>query len=220
MFDGSLATRGPWEALVTFQQLIVLADRFGHVDMTAAVIARRTTIPEDIIQKGIQVLLTPDSESRRDEEQGRRIVPLDPNRNWGWRIVNYQHYHSMRTAEERRVYQREYMRARRANGKDKSRPKKNGALPPAPEQPFIAPAWLDITKWDSWMKIRPAKARTPDAKRAALERLESFRAQGHDANAILANSLANGWRGLFAPDGAAKPAKFDPFNPGPGKAVM
>ena len=127
MFDGSLATRGPWEALVTFQQLLVLSDRFGHVDMTPAVIARRTTIPEAIIEKGLQVLAEPDPESRRDAEQGRRIVLLDPGRPWGWRIVNYTHYRQIRSAEERRDYQREYMRAKRA--KDKPRRKANGKHP-------------------------------------------------------------------------------------------
>ena len=211
MYDGSLATRGPWEALVTFQQLLVLADRFGEVDMTAAVISRRTTIPEDIIKRGLEVLQTPDQESRRAEEQGRRIVPLDPGRSWGWRIVNYQHYHSIRSAEERRDYQRAYMRTRRAAGKDKAR--QNTKSQPA--EPLI-PEWLDGEKWSAWMAIRPARARTPAAKRAALEKLESLRAAGHDANAILADSLANGWHGLFAP---AKPQKLAPSELAPRPAI-
>lgn len=204
MFDGSLATRGPWEALVTFQQMLVLADRYGHVDMTAAVIARRTTIPEHIIVKGLTTLALPDPGSRRDNEEGRRIVLLDPGRSWGWRIVNYAHYHAIRTAEERRDYQREYMRERRAAGKDKARPKGNGAeSTKTPDEPLVAPDWLDLDKWTAWMAIRPARARTTAAKRAALAQLESFRAAGHDANAIIAKSLANGWQGLVAPDGKA-----------------
>ena len=100
------------------------------------------------------------------------------------------------------------------------KPRGNGHDHHDKEPPVLAPDWLDVPKWNAWMEIRPAKARTPAAKRAALEKLEAFRAAGHDANAIIANSLANGWQGLFPPDGAAKPAKFDPFNPGPGKAVM
>ena len=56
MYHGSLATVGPWEALVTFQQFLILSDRLGTVDMTAEVIARITTVPLEIITKGIAVL--------------------------------------------------------------------------------------------------------------------------------------------------------------------
>ena len=31
MFDGTLATKGPWQALITFQQLVILADKHGHI---------------------------------------------------------------------------------------------------------------------------------------------------------------------------------------------
>lgn len=66
--------------------------------------------------------------------------------------------------------------------------------------PFMPPDWVIVEKWNAWVKIRPAKARTPDALAAAIEKLEKFRAAGHDANEIVATSLANGWQGLFAPD--------------------
>lgn len=108
IYDGSLATRGPWEALVTFTQLLVLADKFGQVDMTPDVIARRTTIPLEIINKGLHALQQPDPESRRQEAEGRRIVLLDPSRGWGWQIVNYAHYRQIRSAEERKEYMAKY----------------------------------------------------------------------------------------------------------------
>ncbi len=65
---------------------------------------------------------------------------------------------------------------------------------------FAPPEWIEVEKWKSWVAIRPAKARTPDSLKAAVEKLDGFRAQGHDPNAIIANSLANGWQGLFPPD--------------------
>lgn len=73
------------------------------------------------------------------------------------------------------------------------KPRGNGAA-------FVPPDWIIVSKWEAWVKIRPAKARTTESLSAAIEKLEKFRAQGHDANAIIANSLANGWQGLFAPD--------------------
>jgi len=113
MFDGSLATVGPWEAMVTFQQFLILADRFGDVDMTAEVISRTSTIPLEIIRKGIAVLTQPDPSSRSPEEDGRRLVLIAPHRDWGWKIVNYEHYSKIRSAEERREYKREWMRQKR-----------------------------------------------------------------------------------------------------------
>lgn len=89
MYDGTLATGGPWEALVTFQQLIILADKYGTVDMTPVAIARRTTVPLEIIVKGLEALEKPDPQSRTPDEDGKRIVRLSDSRPWGWRIVNH-----------------------------------------------------------------------------------------------------------------------------------
>jgi hypothetical protein len=115
MYDGTLATRGPWQALVTFQQLIVLSDRDGVVDMTTEAIARRTSIPLEIIETGIAALLHPDPRSRTPTEDGRRIIPLEDHRDWGWQIVNHAKYQAMRSAEERR----EYLRVAQANRREK-----------------------------------------------------------------------------------------------------
>lgn len=114
MYDGTLGTKGPWQALVTFQQLIILADKSGVVDMTPEAISRRTTIPLEIITNGIQTLLEPDAASRSPDEEGRRITRISESRDWGWRIVNYEHYRKIRSEEERREYHRQYMRKRRA----------------------------------------------------------------------------------------------------------
>lgn len=114
MFDGTLATTGPWEALVTFQQLVILADRHGIVDLTPEAISRRTTIPLNIIQKGVAALERPDPESRTPDEGGCRIVRLSDSRPWGWRIVNHAKYRAIRSQEERREYMRQYQRERRA----------------------------------------------------------------------------------------------------------
>lgn len=113
MYDGTLATKGPWEVLVTFQQFIILADRTGIVDMTPEAISRRTTIPLEIIQKGIERLQEPDPDSRSPAEEGRRIALLSPDRAWGWQIVNYSHYRNLRSAEERRQYHQQYYHAKR-----------------------------------------------------------------------------------------------------------
>lgn len=117
MYEGTLASTGPWEALVTFQQLIVLANRHGEVDMTPDAISRRTTIPIEIIDKGLAALSQRDPDSRTPDEEGRRIQLIDPERAWGWRIVNYEKYRKIRSEDERREYQRQFMANKRIRQK-------------------------------------------------------------------------------------------------------
>ncbi len=114
IYDGTLCTNGPWEALVTFQQMLILADQDGSVDMTLPAIARRTTIPKDILERGINALMQADPESRTPTEEGRRLVPLDDGRSWGWRVVNYVKYRKIKREEDRREYHREYWHKRKA----------------------------------------------------------------------------------------------------------
>jgi len=121
MYDGTLGTRGPWQALVTFQQLIILADKTGIVDMTPEAISRRTTIPLEIVEIGLRELEKPDDGSRSPEEEGRRIVHLDAGRPWGWRIVNYEKYRKLRNEDERREYHRQYWREKRSKTQQNSK---------------------------------------------------------------------------------------------------
>ncbi len=114
MYDGSLY--GKWQALVTFQQLIVLADVDGVVDMTPQALAARTSIPLQIIRQGLDDLEQPDPDSRSTQQEGRRIVRLSEHRAWGWRLTNYEHYRQIRSVEDRRQYMREYMRDKRSTG--------------------------------------------------------------------------------------------------------
>jgi hypothetical protein len=75
IYDGTLY--GNWEAIATFQQLIVLANADGIVDMTPQAIAARTSFPLDLIQRGIKFLEAPDPYSRTPGDEGRRIALID-----------------------------------------------------------------------------------------------------------------------------------------------
>ncbi len=115
IYDGTLAE--DWRALITFQQLIVLCDADGIIDMTPQSIARRTGIPIEHIEAGLDILIAPDPSSRSDSEEGKRIIPLNDERSWGWQIVNHKHYRDLRTADDRREYMRNYMRDKRSKQK-------------------------------------------------------------------------------------------------------
>lgn len=101
MFDGTL--RRDWKAAVVFQQMIIFCDPDGVFDMTPEALHHRTGIPLDIIKEGIKALEMPDPESRSPAEEGRRIVRISDERNWGWQIVNHPYYRDLQRAEDKRA---------------------------------------------------------------------------------------------------------------------
>ena len=105
IFDSSIAQ--DYNCRRMFIDLLVLADPTGAVDMTHDAISRRTNVPLEEVQKYITDLCEPDPLSRSQLEQGKRLVPLDKNRDWGWQIVNYMHYRKLRDEEARRSYFRD-----------------------------------------------------------------------------------------------------------------
>lgn len=111
IFDSSIAQ--DYTIRHMFIDLLILADQTGAVDMTPDAIARRTNVPQETVERCISELCQPDVKSRSPLEDGKRLVPLDSHRDWGWRIVNYQHYRKIRDQEARRSYFRDYQRKRR-----------------------------------------------------------------------------------------------------------
>lgn len=111
MYKGTLY--GQWEAIVTFQQMIVLCDADGTVDMTPPAIAAITSIPLDIIQKGIEVLSRDDPYSRTPGRNGRRIELIDEHRPWGWVIVNHHKYKNLQDSDTVRAQTKERVRKHR-----------------------------------------------------------------------------------------------------------
>lgn len=198
IYSGSLATRGPWEALVTFQQMLILADRTGAVDMTAEYIAKESTIPIEVITKGLAELEKPDVDSRRPEEQGKRITRLDPARPWGWQITNYEYYRNLKRAEGRREYDREYKAKKREEARLRAALAEGKA--PSANATFSAPDWIPIEPWRGWIEMRNKSKKTRPTQRAltlAVKKLETLKAEGHDLSAILDQSTMNGWTDLY-----------------------
>ena len=116
IYDGTLY--GHWEAIVTMQQLIVLANADGVVDMTPHAIAARTSIPLQIIMDGLKVLSEPDPYSRTPGDEGRRIVLIDSHRPWGWKLVNHGKYARLRNMEQKREADRTRMAEKRKKNRD------------------------------------------------------------------------------------------------------
>jgi hypothetical protein len=118
IFDSSIAD--DYRVRHVFEDLLKLADMTGAVDMTVEAISRRTNVPFEEVQRGIERLCEPDPNSRSGAQEGRRLVPLDSNRSYGWLIVNYIHYSNLRNEEARRSYFRDAMRKYRQKRKKNS----------------------------------------------------------------------------------------------------
>ena len=121
LFDGSM--RGHADLILVFVNLLCHCDEDGVVDRHWRAIADEVGLPEERVRKTLLALEAPDPESRTRTKEGRRIERIDPARDWGWSVVNYEHYRNLQTAEKRREYMREYMKSRRAK-QAKSRSKK------------------------------------------------------------------------------------------------
>lgn len=126
IFDSSIAN--DCKVRHVFMDLLVLADSDGVVDMTVDAIARRTNAPLDEVQKAIAALCKPDASSRTKEHEGRRMIPLDANRDWGWIIVSYPTYRAMHSEEMRRSYHRQYYHEKRKPERVKEKKARNDEL--------------------------------------------------------------------------------------------
>ena len=119
------------EQTLVFIYLNVLSDAEGAVDMDYESIAAKTRLPVEVIISNIGKLMKPDPKSRSKKCDGARLIPLDPTRPTGWRIVNKTYYRDQgRQKVSRKVYLRKYMqrymRERRAGVKQQQ--SNNGAV--------------------------------------------------------------------------------------------
>lgn len=214
IYDGTLCTNGPWEALVTFQQLLILADQEGGVDMTIPAIARRTTIPREILERGIEALMLPDPESRTPTEEGRRIIPLSNGRSWGWRVVNYEKYRQIKREQDRRDYHREYYHKRKSSAS--TVPQHDSTIPPIAEAKTeaeaeakkekvprkrstapVAPDGVTAQVWADWLAVRKDKKAAVTDTALGIIKAEADKA-GYTMQQALETCCSRGWSGFKA----------------------
>lgn len=211
MYEGTLY--GHWEAIVTLQQMLVLCSAEGVVDITPQAMSARTSIPLEIITKGIGILAEPDPYSRTPGDEGRRILLLDAHRPWGWVIVNYAKYQAIKSRAEKNEADRIRIAEQRKVNKIKDVALRSNLSQPvadvAPEagaesesesKPYgaVAPGWLPAN-WQIYLQHRKEsrKPLTATAQTAAINKLERWKAEGKDISAIITQSVENGWSGLF-----------------------
>jgi hypothetical protein len=154
IYDGTLY--GHWEAIVTLQQLVVLADADGIIDMTPQAICARTSIPMNILELGLKKLAEPDPYSRTPGEEGRRIVCIDEHRPWGWQLVNYLKYKHLKDSDEvreqNRVRAQKFRDKRNATSRDvtPSNAKSRYTDTDTDTRKHIPPSGAFLRFWAAW----------------------------------------------------------------------
>lgn len=113
IFDSSIAN--DWQVRHVFEDLLILANSDGVVDMTHDAISRRTNTPLEIVTRAIAELEKPDPQSRSDSEGGARLKRLDDHRTWGWWIVNHSRYRAISSDDQYREKTRVRVRKFRAS---------------------------------------------------------------------------------------------------------
>ena len=98
IFTGSLY--GQFEATVTMMASVVLSDREGVLDYTPEALAGATGFPVEIIKEGLEQLQQPDPNSRTNDYEGRRIVPLEEGKQNGWLVVNKEKYVAIKDMDD------------------------------------------------------------------------------------------------------------------------
>jgi hypothetical protein len=199
------ATRLVW---ITF---LAVMDEDGFVALSSAGnVAARARVPLEAVDGALKALESPDKSDPSQEHEGRRIERVP----YGWMVLNAGKYRDIvQRAESMRKNRERVAKHRAGNGgvtvrnvsvmqseavsEAVSETKAGKSKTKVAAVPL--PDWLDSKTWTEWLKVRKAKSNTPGSLQAALKKLEGFRAAGFDPNEIVANSLANGWQGLFPP---------------------
>lgn len=68
------------------------------------------------------------------------------------------------------------------------------------------PDWLDREDWEGWVADRKARKKpvTEEGAKRQLQQLAGYLAEGHQPGAVIANSIAGGYQGLFPPRAQAR----------------
>lgn len=68
------------------------------------------------------------------------------------------------------------------------------------------PDWLDREDWQSWVADRKDRKKpvTEEGAKRQLHQLAGYLAEGHDPGAVIANSIAGAYQGLFPPRGLTR----------------
>lgn len=138
---GSIITSSIWSedpnVCKIWITILALKDRKGFVFGSMGGLAHQCRLPVEAVRAAIVKFTSPDPDSsdmgRIPEQEGRRLEVIDG----GWRVLNSEHYDSLKDADDRREQTREAVRRFRAKAKKnviKSKHRKSTVTPGKPSE--------------------------------------------------------------------------------------
>lgn len=125
----SLATGtlcGKWPDIGLWAIVLALADWQGVVDATPHYISNVTGLPVTEVKACMQRFCEPDPDSRSKAEHGARLILVDPQREWGWRVVNIQLYRDRASGKDQIMDGRNAEKVRRYKERHRQTPADTG----------------------------------------------------------------------------------------------
>lgn len=95
--------------------LLAKADERGQIWGSVPGIASAARVPLEQAREALTAFMSPDSESRTKDFEGRRLEEIDG----GWRLINHAKYRALLSAEERRENKAQWARDHRAKSSTK-----------------------------------------------------------------------------------------------------
>lgn len=168
---------------------------YGFVPAAGIGIIGRAKVDKEIGLNALEALGSPDLESRSPEHDGRRMIRIDG----GYLILNFQKYREKdhTSADRSRRYRERKLASHR--DVDKSRVTSRSVTQAEAEAEAVnqtAPvAGLDPTAWDTWVSYR-TEIKKPLRTVSILAAKKALAAYGDDQEAVVQQSIANGYQGL------------------------
>lgn len=105
---------------IVWVTMMASCDALGMVRASVSGLAHIARVDRASCERALEILSSPDSDSRSPEFEGRRIRKVDG----GWLLLNYVKYRDAKSEDERKAYMANYMREYRAK-KSVSKPVNN-----------------------------------------------------------------------------------------------
>lgn len=197
IFDSTLMAEGG-DVPYIFMCMVTLANSDDVVDYAISAFATRINKPLEVVEHAIERLSRPDLESRSQEHDGRRIIPLkdiaEVESNRGWFVVNREEYIEMVKKEHRNNYMRELMKKKRKGEKANKTPDVSSLLAHIDIDINID---IDSTLWEEWMDVRKKKkaVNSETALKGLIRNLIKIVKSGkYTANDAMQIAIENSWK--------------------------
>jgi hypothetical protein len=211
VLEGTLC--GKWPHTGVWLCLLSQCDYRGYIDQVPELLAIKMGIPLADLLTCIRDFTQPDARSRSPESEGRRLVPIDDARDWGWRVVNVGLYRKRAAGHDQIEDGRNAKKCRKYRAAKTSTPTDTARHSPTgththththtqthtqteTKTPLPPCAGLDLEAWQAWETYR-SKIRKPLRPISIASAQRELAKHGDLQSAVVEQSIANGWTGIF-----------------------